>query len=94
MTEDRGSRTEHDAARPFRHLCPEADLRDAMTEGEFWEHVFQQDRGEDNMPPGFDVEEVSLNATPCPICGQPGACAYDDQGLPLIHALHDEDEAP
>jgi hypothetical protein len=29
---------------------------------------------------------VSLNADPCPLCGEVGPCAYDAEGRPLIHA--------
>lgn len=30
---------------------------------------------------------------PCRVCGSPGACGYDSEGLPLIHADGwDEDE--
>jgi hypothetical protein len=77
------------STRPFRHLCPEADERDAMTDDEFWERV-----GE-NL--GFTVvviaegepEQVQI-ATPCPTCGSDGACAYDSEGRPLIHAVTDD----
>jgi hypothetical protein len=42
-------------------------------------------------PPDLD-EPVSLNADPCPLCGEQGACAYDDEARPLIHALSGDDE--
>jgi hypothetical protein len=29
--------------RPYRKLCTEAEVRDAMSDGEFWEHVFRAD---------------------------------------------------
>lgn len=45
--------------------------------------------GPDIEPP--DIDEVSLNAQPCPVCAADGACAYDDQGRPLIHTTEGEE---
>lgn len=28
----------------------------------------------------------------CPLCGEAGACGYDTEGRPLIHAIDDEDD--
>jgi hypothetical protein len=72
--------------RPFRHLCPEADMRDAMTDAEFWEHV-ARNLGADFEPfdDGTDVD-VAVADSPCAECGEAGACAYDAEGRPLIHA--------
>ena len=39
------------------------------------------------------VEVEPLNAGPCPICGADGACGYDSDGLPMIHALSGEDDS-
>ena len=75
------------SARPFRNLCPEAEMRDAMTSDEFWVHIFRE--GDDEPEP----EPESTDSAPCSICGEPGACAYDDDGLPLIHALPSEDDS-
>lgn len=72
--------------RPFRHLCPEADRRDAMTDEEFWADVYDFAHVPDCDFPDFD-EPVSLDATPCEACGEVGACAYDPEGRPLIHAM-------
>jgi hypothetical protein len=77
------------------NLCPEAELRDAMTDSEFWEHVFPQP---DPDPEDFDIPpEVAAQwelddrlATPCPECGQIGACAYDVDGRALIHVTETE----
>lgn len=41
-------------------------------------------------PPEF--EDESLNATPCEVCGESGACDYDAEGRPLIHAQEGNDE--
>jgi len=77
--------------RPYRHLCPEADQRDAMTDDEFWDHVTQcVDGSFEQVEP--DLDDVQLSAQPCPKCGEVGACAYDAEGRALIHALHDEDD--
>lgn len=80
--------------RPFRHLCPEADLRDRMTEDEFWQHVFANLPGpiDDIGHPDYD-ETNSLDATPCDECGEVGACAYDAMGRALIHASDDKDDS-
>ena len=75
--------------RPFRHLCPEADLRDAMTEVEFWRHVADNLTG--HWEPPYDPDngpdlDVAISPVPCETCGAHGACAYDAEGRPLIHA--------
>ena len=83
--------------RPFRHLCPEADERDAMSDGEFWDRVaesFGVGGGPDIEPDFDDMEPVDEDfiATPCEVCGSTGPCGYDTEGRPLIHAsLPDED---
>lgn len=80
-----------DPARPFRHLCAEADMRDAMTDGEFWEHV------DDSLARTSEEYHAWLEswsdpeapeaaiATPCTTCGGTGPCGYDPDGLPYIH---------
>lgn len=72
--------------RPFRHRCGEADLRDAMTDEDFWQHVYGRDGwapddGWDDGP-GDPLESVT---NPCPECGQHGACDYDAEGRALVH---------
>lgn len=74
------------AGRPFRHLCPEADLRDAMTDEEFWAHVLASPE-----PWPDEVEVTSLDGIPCAECGEVGACGYDFEGRPLVHIVKDED---
>lgn len=39
-----------------------------------------------------DVETVSIDGPPCHLCGAEGACGYDPEGRPYIHASWDEDE--
>lgn len=70
-----------DQGRPHRQLCPEADLRDAMPDDEFWQHVLGQDELDDTDPPADLVQLLQ----PCPVCGEQGACSYDAEGRPLIH---------
>ena len=41
-------------------------------------------------PPDMDLEQ--LDATPCTVCGEHGACAYDAEGRSLIHTTDDEDD--
>ena len=77
--------------RPFRHLCPEADMRDAMTDDEFWAHVAQNLAGPtwDMDDEGLDID-VQVAAVPCAECGEVGACAYDSEGRALIHATTED----
>ena len=76
--------------RPFRHLRPEADKRDAMTDDEFWAHVFPQPE-EDAY---FADDEVSLtDSGECPICGEFGACAFDAEGQAMVHVVAYEEES-
>lgn len=35
---------------------------------------------------------VSIHATECPVCGEQGACGYDNEGRPMIHTLAGEEE--
>jgi hypothetical protein len=84
--------------RPFRHLCPEADARDAMSDGEFWDHVLNHRDGpdapevafEDMMP--VDYDELDILA-PCEVCGATAECGYDLEGRPMIHATPPDDES-
>lgn len=76
--------------RPFRHLCPEADLRDGMTDEEFWAHVYpQSDDGPDTEGPE-DFDLLRHFGRPCEVCGELGPCGYDAEGRPMIHT---EEEA-
>ncbi|EYR64267.1 hypothetical protein N866_13530 [Actinotalea ferrariae CF5-4] len=65
-------------------VCPESAARAAMGDGEFWEHVLQRP-GHEFEVDGPDLE-VQVSRDPCPECGEPGACAWDSEGRPLIHA--------
>lgn len=77
--------------RPFRNLCPEAGLRDGMSDADFWAHVFRQpDQWVDDD--GLDLDQTTNQDKPCPLCGELGACGYDADGRPLLHALDGEDE--
>ncbi len=82
--------------RPFRHLCPEADARDAMTDDEFWEHVGQNLSPSAFDPPMWDDDgpdlDVTLATVPCNVCGATGACGHDAEGRPMIHTEPEDDE--
>ncbi len=52
-------------------------------------HAFPVDDYDPNAP---TADEVAISA-PCPECGQVGACAYDTEGRPLIHATNTEEDA-
>lgn len=75
--------------RPFRALCPEADMRDAMSEDDFWAHVFRQPEPFDDGP---ELDDTTNQDKPCPLCGEQGACGYDNEGRPLIHALDAQED--
>lgn len=77
-----------DLTRPHRDLCAEAELRDVMPDGKFWDHVLGVDPFPDDDGPDLDVV---MSREPCAICGETGACAYDAEGLPLIHATERDD---
>ena len=77
--------------RPFRHLCPVADERDAMTDGEYWDDVAESILG-NHMAQVFDDEDgpwdptTDLPVEPCEVCGTAEtACGYDESGLPYVH---------
>lgn len=40
--------------------------------------------------PDFDAPAVSLNATPCLVCGEGGACGYDSEGRAMLHLQPEE----
>lgn len=84
------------SARPFRHLCPEADLRDAMTDAEFWAHVYPDDAHTIGNRYDWDAYmpaagDESPHATPCPTCGESFACGYDAEGRPMYHPSVEDD---
>lgn len=81
-----------------RSLCPEAEFRASLDDGEFWEHVLNGVRpGEDPEIEADPFEEdpgpLGDYGGPCDICGEVGACGYDAEGRPLIHPTFAEEEA-
>jgi hypothetical protein len=81
--------------RPFRHLCHEADKRDAMTDDEFWDHVAESILG-NHMAQVFDDEDyditTDLPVQPCDVCGTAeAACGYDEFGRSYVHCSLEED---
>lgn len=82
--------------KPFCASSPEAQ---ALSGAEFWDAVYSQHQRpyEPEEPDEIELLEMGyVNrldiAPPCPECGGHGACAYDDEGRPLIHAVKDHDE--
>lgn len=75
-------------------LCPEHDRRAAMADEEFWDHVARNLGA--TMPDDLDGPDDDPDALPvgdpCPECGEVGACAYDSEGRPLIHATSDQED--
>jgi hypothetical protein len=79
------------ATRPFRHLCPEADKRDAMTDDEFEAYV--ADNLSEPYEPFDDGTEidVAMSTTECTACGSMSACGYDAEGRPMIHTTEESE---
>ena len=77
-------------------LCPEAGFRSTLSDEEFWAHVLAYATGVDLAPDYDDHDPLPpafpLGTQPCPVCHELGACGWDTEGRPLIHALHDEEE--
>ena len=77
-----------------RPLCPIADELDALDDGAFWERVAMS-LGVGCPPdtePDYDDDLPTNDLTPCPECGELGACAYDAEGRALIHVINEADE--
>lgn len=80
--------------------CLVRDRRAGMTDDEFWADVYPG-----HTPPpdsGADLDDEAVDygpdgdvpvSEPCPECGEPGACAWDAEGRPLIHAVRRPEEA-
>jgi hypothetical protein len=71
-------------------------MRAAMSDADFWAHVYPQTlpAGWDDSPSAIDLEDMaqlSHLGSPCPECGQAGACAYDAEGRALIHVTTEDD---
>jgi hypothetical protein len=73
------------SAAPFCASSPEAA---AMSDADFWAHVYPDDPEPDIDPYEGEPGPVGI-ADPCPECGAAGACGYDDEGRPMIHAVED-----
>ena len=76
-------------------LCPDADRLAAMDDAEFWDHIAESIHHRDGTAAydpyddshqALDADLADRNGGPCPECGAHGACAWDAEGLPLIHA--------
>ena len=81
--------------RPFRRLCPEADERDALDDGEFWERV-ASNLGVNTDPEDLEVDLVvdpTMALGTCVECGSVGACGYDSEGRAMIHVAYDEEQS-
>ena len=72
------------------NLCREAAFREGLSDPEFWERVLL---GGKAPGPDYDIDLddiEQMTSSPCPECGQTGACAYDAEGRPMIHTTEDE----
>lgn len=74
-------------------LCPDAEFRASLDDGEFWEYVFNGVKPGDPRPDReieFDERDVTAQFDPCPVCGEFGPCGYDADGEPLVHLVPPE----
>lgn len=65
-------------------LCPEAAYRDSLTDEEFWAYVYGMKDIDFNYFDDDEPPEYFLDT--CNVCGTTGACGYDVNGEPMIHA--------
>lgn len=80
--------------------CSKRETRALMSNDEYWEDValslgfsvIPDDCDYDGEGPGLDIT-LSLVTEPCEVCGANGACGYDSEGRPMIHATQGEDES-
>lgn len=77
-------------------IAREHAYRDSLDEGDFWNYVLlgikPGEEPEHEYDPD-DFEALGLSPTPCPECGQPGACGYDADGRAYIHVTEEADDA-
>lgn len=75
-------------------LCPEAEFRASLDDGEFWDYVLNGVRPGEEPEVHFeeDPDAVEDYGGPCEACGAVGACAYDMDGRPLIHPTYVRDD--
>jgi acetone carboxylase gamma subunit len=60
-------------------------------------HDTSEDRrhAHDREDPGDPPEtwgEITARWTPCPECGELGACGFDAEGRPMVHVTADEED--
>jgi hypothetical protein len=75
-------------------LCPESAKRAAMSDGEFWEYVLSGASGDrledvDEPDPNEPWDSGIETTSPCPECGETGACGYDTEGRALVHVTQE-----
>ena len=85
--------------------CQDGEARAAMNDDEFWAQVNRNlglapptdlvdisDQVDQDQVDGLVQTLQTFQLTLCPVCGSSGACAYDAEGQPLIHATHEADQ--
>lgn len=76
-------------------LCPEAEFRASLDDGEFWDYVLNGVRPGQEPEVDFSDEDQSPPdeyGGPCDVCGERGPCGYDAEGRPLIHPTYVRDD--
>jgi hypothetical protein len=82
---------------PTHIFCASSRAAQALPDEEFWARVMEQgDPGApwDMIDDGheFELDLGTYQNQPCRVCGGLGACGYDEEGRPLIHATESSDE--
>ncbi len=79
------------AVDPRRVFCASSLEAQSMTDEDFWYFVFTTEGmpEEDDYDPNHEAMDDFLTEQACSICGQVGACAWDAEGLPLVHPVSD-----
>lgn len=80
-----------DAGRETTGMCAVNVRRSTMSDEDYWADVaaslgHPQDVEYDPDDDEPDPPAVTVYDSPCAVCGTTGPCAYDANGLPLIHA--------
>ena len=76
--------------------CDEHDYRESLSDGDFWSLVLLGSVDRPEVEPEYDPEDFEVHGiipTPCPECGQTGACGYDADGRAYVHVTEEADDA-
>lgn len=74
-------------------FCASSAEAQLMSDDLFWLHVFRTEGHfvEEEYNPDHESMDDFLGVELCPVCGASGACAWDMEGLPLVHPKPKDD---